>query len=119
MAVAVLARYPNLTPEKYDEIISSLELDANPPAGAILHLASEGDGEVVVSEIWRTEETFRAFHDTRFRPALLLHVVEGEPQVEPQVEITPLHNLFVVEMELIERMGAVSLPATFSGAAIT
>ena len=114
MAVAVLARYPNLTPEKYDEVISSLELDAKPPAGAILHLAAEGDGEIVVTEIWRTEQTFRAFHDYRFRPALLLQGVE----TEPQLEITPLHNLFAVEMELIERMGAVSLPATFSGAAL-
>jgi hypothetical protein len=115
MAVAVIARYPNLTPEKYDEIISSLELDANPPVGAILHLAAEGEDEIIVSEIWRTEQTFRAFHDYRLRPALLLHAIEGEPQVE----VTPLHNLFAVEMELIERMGAVSLPATFSGAALT
>ena len=113
MAVAVFARYPNLTPEKYDEIISSLELDANPPVGAILHLAAEGEGEVIVSEIWRTEQTFRAFFDFRLRPALLLHAGS-----EPRVEITPLHNLFAVEMELIERMGAVSLPATFSGAAL-
>ena len=119
MAVVVLARYRNLTPEKYDDVISSLELDANPPAGAILHVAADGEGEVVVTEIWRTEQTFRAFHDFRFRPALLLHAVEGEPHVEPHVEVSPLHNLFAVEMELIERMGAVSLPATFSGAALT
>ena len=113
MAIAVFARYSNLTPAKYDEIISSLDLDANPPAGAILHVASEGENEMVVSEIWRTEQTFQAFFDYRLRPALVMHGADGNPRVE----ITPLHNLFAVEMELIERMGAVSLPAHFAGAA--
>ena len=101
-------------PEKYDEVIASLDLDANPPAGAILHLAAEGEGEMLVSEIWRTEQTFRAFHDYRLLPALLLNGVSSDVVVE----VSPLHNLFAVEMELIERMGAVSLPATFSGAAL-
>ena len=41
MAVTVFARYPGLTPEVYDEVAASLDLDANPPAGAILHLAGE------------------------------------------------------------------------------
>ena len=114
MAVAVLARYPNLTPEKYDEVIAALDLDANPPAGAILHVAADGQGEVIVTEIWRTEQTFRAFYDYRLRPALLMHGVEGEPRIE----LTALHNLFAIDMEMVERMGALSLPAHFAGAAL-
>jgi hypothetical protein len=111
MAVAVFARYSNLTPGTYDEIIASLDLDANPPAGAVLHVAGEGQGEIVVCEIWRTEETFRSFFDYRLRPALLVHGVDGEPNIS----IAPLHNLFAAEMETVERMGAVSLPATYAG----
>jgi len=114
MAVVVLARYPNLTPQKYDEVIGGLELDANPPAGAILHVATDGTDEVVVTEVWRTEQTFQAFYDYRLRPMLLMHGVEGEPQVE----VLPLHNLFAADMEMIERIGAVSIPAHFSGAAL-
>jgi hypothetical protein len=34
------------------------------------------------------------------------------------MEIRELHNLFATEMETIERMGAVSLPATYAGAAL-
>ena len=34
MAVAVIARYPDLTPETYGQVIASLDLDVNPPAGA-------------------------------------------------------------------------------------
>ena len=100
MAVAVVARYPDLTPETYDQVIASLDLDVNPPAGAIFHMAAEGVGGVVASEIWQTEQTFRAFLDYRL------------------IEVAPLHNVYAPEMFTIERMGAVSLPAHMSGASL-
>ena len=34
MAVAVITRFPGLTPKTYDDAIASLDLDANPPADA-------------------------------------------------------------------------------------
>jgi hypothetical protein len=114
MAVAVFARYPDLSPQAYDDVIASLQLDANPPIGAILHVVAEGEGEIIVSDIWRTEQTFLAFHEHRFMPALQSSGHESRPAVE----IVPLHNLFAVEIETIERMGAVSLPAHYSGAAL-
>jgi hypothetical protein len=114
MAVTVFSRYPGLTPDVYDEVVASLDLDANPPAGAILHLAGEADGAFLVSEIWRTEQTFQAFHDFRLVPALKAHGY-GEGH---SVEIAPLHNVFAVEVQTIERLGAVSLPAHYAGAAL-
>ena len=114
MAVAVVARYPDLTPETYDQVIASLDLDVNPPAGAILHVAGNGDSGFVISEIWQTEQTFRAFFDYRFRPALRVHGVH----TEPTVEVAPLRNVYAPEMDTVERMGAVSLPATHAGAVL-
>jgi len=113
MAVTVFARYPGLSTQLYDEVVASLDLDANPPIGAIMHLAGGGDDGFQVAEIWRTEQTFQAFHD-RLRQALQLRGYLGSATVE----ILPLHNLFAVEMDTIERMGAVSLPATYAGAAL-
>ena len=69
---------------------------------------------MIVTEIWRTEQTFRAFYDYRLRPALRAQGVESEPLVE----IQPLHNIWGVEMDTIERMGAVSLSATYAGTAL-
>ncbi len=112
--IAVSARFPGLASSTYDEVVASLGLDANPPAGAVLHVAAEGDGELHVTEIWRTEQTFRAYFDYRLRPALRTHGVAADPQVD----IRPLHNLWGVEMDTIERMGAVSLPATYAGATL-
>ena len=114
MAVAVNARYPDLSPEVYDEVVASLELDANPPIGAILHVAGQGETGMTISEIWRTEQSFRAFLDFRLMPALQMHGVEAQPEIE----ITQLHNLFAVEVDTIERLGAVSLPAHYAGTAL-
>ncbi len=36
MAITVSARYPGLSPQLYDEVVATLDLDASPPIGAIL-----------------------------------------------------------------------------------
>jgi hypothetical protein len=113
MAVTVFTRYPGLSPRLYDEVVATLDLDANPPIGAILHLAGESPDGMHIAEIWRTEQSFQAFHD-RFLQALQFRGYLSPPTIE----LAPLHNVFAVEMETIERMGAVSLPATYSGAAL-
>ena len=44
MAVTLFMRIPELTLDRYDRMMVELELDANPPAGLILHVASEAVG---------------------------------------------------------------------------
>ena len=114
MAVSVVSRYPDLDATTYDQVIASLDLDVNPPAGAILHVAGDGEDGFVICEIWQTEQTFRAFYDYRFQPALRAHGVH----TTPTVEVAPLRNVYAPELDTIERMGAVSLPATYSGAVL-
>lgn len=114
MAVVVISRYQRLSPATYDDLVASLDLDANPPAGAVLHIAAATDGGLVVTEIWRTEQTFRAYHDYRFVPALRMAGVDEQPEIE----VTALHNLYAAEIETVERMGAISLPASHAGAAL-
>jgi hypothetical protein len=114
MAVTVVSRYPNLSAATYDRVMASLELDANPPVGAILHVAADTDDGFVLTEIWQTEETFRAFFDYRLRPALRTHGVSGDPAVD----VAPLRNVFAAEMATVERMGSVSLPSTYSGSVL-
>jgi hypothetical protein len=106
MAVAMFARFPQLGPHRYDQLIVDLELDANPPVGQLLHVAAEGDEGIETCEVWRTSEAAVAFLEQRLRPALLR--LGAEP---PEVSLVPLHNLFAPEMDAIERLGAVSLPA--------
>ena len=96
-----------------DEVVASLDLDANPPIGAILHVVGQSDDGIQVTEIWRTEQAFQAFND-RFVSALQMQGYLSRPTIET----AQLHNLFAVEMDTIERMGAVSLPGSYAGAAL-
>jgi hypothetical protein len=111
MAVSVIARYTDLSASAYDEVIASLDMDVNTPAGAILHVAHESAGGMTTAEIWQTEQAFRAFFDYRLRPALRLHGVHQDPVVE----VAPLRNIYAPELYTIERMGAVSLPLHAAG----
>ena len=84
MAVTVFARYPGLSPQVYDEVVGTLDLDANPPIGAILHVVGESEEALQVAEIWRTEQAFQAFND-RFVSALQMRGYLSRPTIE----ITP------------------------------
>ena len=106
MAVAMFVRFPQLAPRRYDELIVDLELDANAPVGQVLHVAAEGEDAIECCDVWRTSEAAVAFLEQRLRPALLRMGAEA-----PEVSLVPLHNLFAPEMDAIERLGAVSLPA--------
>jgi hypothetical protein len=109
MAFATFLRFERLEPERYDRLLVGLDLDANPPSGQILHVAAPVDEGFEVCEIWRTREAAIAYLEGRFRPALIK--AGAEP---PAVRIVPLHNLFALDVDAIERIGAVSLPAHVS-----
>jgi hypothetical protein len=108
MAVAVFIRFPHVTVPEYDALMAQLGVDASPAIGEILHIATEAPGgSVEVCEIWQTEEAASAFLDQRLRPAL---AAQGS-RVDFEVRVTALHNLFAPDLEMVERIGAVSLPA--------
>jgi hypothetical protein len=111
MAFALFLRYPELTSADYDRLVLGLELDAYPPVGQLLHLAAVADDGVETLDVWRTAEAAVAFLEQRLRPALLREGAEP-----PEARLVALHNVFAPEMDAIERMGAVSLPAHLAAA---
>ena len=110
MAVVLFTRVPELTLDRYDRLMLELELDANPPAGAILHVASEGVGAIDVCEVWQTREAAESFVDSRLRPALQRQGVR-EPL---SYRIGPLHNLFAPDIDTVGRIGGTSVPGRVS-----
>ena len=107
MAVAMTMHWPGLTSDQYDALMAKLGLDANPPAGAILHAASETDDGIEVFDVWQTEQAFNGFLAQRLLPAVSELGITGEPAIA----IVPLHNLYAADPDMVDRMGAVSLPA--------
>ena len=107
MAVAMLMHWPGVTSDQYDAVMARLGLDANPPAGAILHVAAVTDVGVEVCDVWQTEQAFNGYLEQRLLPAVSELGIGGEPEIR----IVPLHNLYAADPDMIDRIGAVSLPA--------
>ena len=82
----VLARFtaaPNVTSEKYDEVIKRMKDSGSqwPPDGLAYHIAFTSDGSFRVSEIWDSREQFDKSIE-RLMPILAAVGIEpGEPEV--------------------------------------
>ena len=107
MAFAMFMRWPEITSDQYDSVMARLDLDVNPAAGAVLHVAALTEDGLRMCDVWQTEEAFRGYVEQRLMPV----AKELELPGEPEVEVVPLRNLYAANPDVIDRIGAVSLPA--------
>ncbi len=111
MAVAMFLTL-RLHKSKYDRLIQGLDWDVTPPIGAIVHLAAETPDGIEVCEVWQTREAAEGFVHEVLTPALA-HFGARETI---DYAIFPLHNLYAADLDMIERIGTVSLPGVSAGA---
>jgi len=82
--MSILVRYQpsGLTREKYDEVSRRMEAAGNwPPEGLDMHVMFGAEGDMRVSEIWDSEEQWRAFAP-RLLPVLdEVGVAHSDPEV--------------------------------------
>ena len=89
--MSMLVRFTNDSPtstDQYDQVIQRLEADSEPwpPDGMEYHCAFLVDGNINVSEVWESEEKFRAFGE-RLMPIL------ADTGIDPgQPAILEVHN---------------------------
>jgi hypothetical protein len=82
MSVVVRYQPQGLTRERYDEVSRRIESAGNwPPDGMDMHVLFGEEGDLRVSEIWDSEEQFRAFA-SRLMPVLdEVGMTRAEPEV--------------------------------------
>jgi hypothetical protein len=107
MAVAMFMHWPGITPHQYDALMARLELDADPAAGGVLHVATLTDEGLEICDVWQTEQAFHGFLEQRLLPVVRDLGIPGEPEIR----LSPLHNLYAADPDMIDRIGAVSMPA--------
>ena len=107
MAVATFMHWPGVTPFQYDSVMARLGLDTHPAAGAVLHVASLTDEGLDVCEVWQTERSFQGFLAQRLLPV----ADDVGIDAEPEIRLVQLHNLFAADPHVIDRIGALSMPA--------
>src|SRR5262245_30834879 len=110
MAVAMFMRWDGMTSDQYDALMARLELDTNPAAGDVLHLATLTDEGLEVCEVWRTEQAFQGFLEQRLMPAAQALAIEGAPKYR----LMPLHNMYAADPDTIDRLGMMSVPAAIA-----
>jgi hypothetical protein len=106
MAVAMFMHWPGMTSDQYDAVMARLGLDANPAAGGVLHVAAVTDDGVEVVDVWQTEQALNGFLEQRMLPVVGELGITGEPEIK----VVPLHNLYAADPDIIDRIGAMSLP---------
>jgi len=107
MAVAMFMHWPGMTSDQYDAVMARLDLDANPAAGSVLHLATLTEEGLEVCDVWQTEQAFHSFLEHRFVPVATTLEIEGVPEIR----VVPLHNLYAADPTTIDRIGMLSVPA--------
>jgi hypothetical protein len=82
--MSVLVRYQptGLTKEQYDDVSRRMEESDWPPPALRVHVCFGEDGDLLVSEIWDSEDEWRSFSE-RLMPVLEEAGVQigGEPQL--------------------------------------
>ena len=106
MATVMLMDWPGVTTEQYHRVMSVLGLDANPPAGAIFHVAGFMGGSLRVLDIWESQQAFERFQRERLTPAVQKAGIHGQPKAQ----FFPVHNIYAPNVEMIRKAGASSLP---------
>lgn len=90
MAVLMIFEVEGATPEMYAQLNEEMGIrsDADAPEGLIEHVAAlTDDDELVVVDLWESEQALGRFFETRLGPAL--HKLEY-PEAQPR--ILPVHN---------------------------
>jgi hypothetical protein len=70
VAVLRIARPREVSTAEYDALTAKLDLDEHPPEGMLLHTACEVEGELVIVEVWLSEEQATEWDRTRRVPTV-------------------------------------------------
>ncbi|HEX8084806.1 MAG TPA: hypothetical protein VF529_10995 [Solirubrobacteraceae bacterium] len=88
MSIVVRHQPKGLTREQYDEVSRRMEGAGNwPPEGMEMHVLFGEEGDMRVSEIWDSEEQFRAFAEHLLPILDEVGIPHGEPEVHEVHEL--------------------------------
>ena len=107
MSIVMSMEWAGVMKDQYNEVIRILDLDRNPPAGGISHVAGFTAGTLHVLDIWESREAFEKFQKDRLTSA----VQKAGITTQPKVQFYPVHNIYVPNLEVIRKAGSSSMPS--------
>jgi hypothetical protein len=92
MPISHYSQLPNTEPETYDKVQERVNLDGDPPAGLLFHVAAPGsDGGMWVFNVWESREDFDRFEQERLMPAVR-EVFGEDPGQPPMRSVNEIHH---------------------------
>ncbi len=87
MAIGVYMHSGSMTAAQYDETIRELE-DAGEgrPAGRVFHSCFGPDDNLMVFDVWESEQAFAAF-------GAILEPILAKAGIEAKPDVMPMHNM--------------------------
>ncbi len=91
VAIMMIMSWKGTTPEQYDQAKQIVNWEEDPAEGGLLHIAAHDGQALRITDVWESAEAFQAFVDNRLMPGIAGLGLPGRPDVE----IYPLHDLFI------------------------
>jgi hypothetical protein len=107
MSTMISMEWSGMTTDQYNQVMRTLDLDKNPPQGAIFHVASFNAGTLFVTDIWESQQAFERFQKDRLNAV----VQKVGFTNQPKIRFSPVYNIYVANMDTIRKTGSTSLPS--------
>jgi len=107
MSTVMLMEWAGITQDQYNQVMRTLDLDKNPPTGAIFHVAGFKAGTLHVLDVWDSQQAFEKFQKDRLNAAVQKTGITSQPKVQ----FYPVHNIYAPNLEFIRKTGSTSVPS--------
>lgn len=91
MAIMMIMRWNGVSIEQYEAVKKIVDWEGQPPEGGQLHATAHDGSALRITDVWDSAEAFQAFTDNRLMPGVMAEGIT----TPPDVEVYPLHDLFI------------------------
>ncbi len=95
MAIMMIMKWEGVSLDQYEEAKRLVRWEEDRPIGGKLHLTAHDGTGLRITDVWDSAEAFQAFVDDRLTPAIMQIGI----QQAPDVEVYPLHDLYLVPQD--------------------
>jgi hypothetical protein len=98
MKTVMSMKWDGVTPDQYEQIRKLVNWEGDVPKGAVFHVAAFNNTGIRVTDIWESEGDFNEFVQNRLMPGVAQVGIKGEPQIE----MFPVHAIFVPDVQQLK-----------------
>ncbi len=91
-------KWDGITSDQYEKLRKVVNWEGNRPTGGVFHVASFGNNAAHVTDIWESEAELNNFLQNRLMPGVAQVGIQGQPQVE----VYPVHAIYVPDVHVLE-----------------